>query len=255
MIALLFAAGFATQNVDGGTVGLAKATCPAEVAFPAQRSSDSSSENAVIAIRQEDGLTIATIGVREPPPTWRDQEFVLQLASGDRLRVPKSAISAWGKKGLQVHWQLPGRWGSVSIQGGTLMIGDVQVPIKLRLASGGSQNDILRRCGEDFIRQLGIDPAALVDVSFADVIKLFSVSDYPPAARRAGVEGRVLIVFSIASDGSVNSCKVAVSSGFDLLDARTCEVVSERGHFARAPAGTPPRWTSASIRWGLTSRN
>jgi protein TonB len=61
-----------------------------------------------------------------------------------------------------------------------------------------------------------------------------SEADYPPAARRAGAEGEVIVRYLIGSDGEVEACEVVASSGNADLDAVTCTIVSDRFVFEPA---------------------
>jgi protein TonB len=77
-------------------------------------------------------------------------------------------------------------------------------------------------------------PARLVSGSISE-------GDYPPAARRAGAEGAVLVRYVVEPNGAVSRCGVVSSSGSDELDAVSCAIVSRRFRFtpARGPDGRP----------------
>jgi protein TonB len=62
----------------------------------------------------------------------------------------------------------------------------------------------------------------------------FSVKDYPKAARRAGVSGRVKFAAVVDSRGRVEKCTIVDSSGNADLDARTCQLLKRRGRFIPA---------------------
>lgn len=65
--------------------------------------------------------------------------------------------------------------------------------------------------------------------------------DYPASARRAGVEGRVLVRFAVHPSGRAGSCIVLRSSGNADLDTATCRLIERRFRFepARDAAGRP----------------
>ena len=65
--------------------------------------------------------------------------------------------------------------------------------------------------------------------------------DYPPAARRARIEGTVGATVYVGSDGRVSRCVVSTSSGNAELDAITCRLIEERFRYdpARTLDGTP----------------
>jgi protein TonB len=55
--------------------------------------------------------------------------------------------------------------------------------------------------------------------------------DYPPGARRDGIEGRVVLTVQVRSDGRVGSVRVSTSSGSALLDSAAISAV-KRWSFA-----------------------
>lgn len=70
-----------------------------------------------------------------------------------------------------------------------------------------------------------------------DVSQWFSGDNYPPAAIRAGQEGKVSVILSISPEGMVTGCKVTQTSGVPALDARTCILATRRGRFSPAKQG------------------
>jgi len=82
--------------------------------------------------------------------------------------------------------------------------------------------------------------------------------DYPPAARRAGVTGSVMIRFTIGTDGRVSGCRVARSTANAEIDSATCRLVEQRFRYrpARAADGTPvPESATRTFDWLLPGRN
>lgn len=59
-------------------------------------------------------------------------------------------------------------------------------------------------------------------------------SDYPPSARRAGVEGIVYVRYTVNPDGRVGTCTVTRSSGSDALDRTTCRLIQRRFRYRAA---------------------
>lgn len=53
-------------------------------------------------------------------------------------------------------------------------------------------------------------------------------TDYPAAARRAGIEGSVSVRFTVETDGSVSGCTVLRSTASPELDAVTCRLIERR---------------------------
>ena len=88
------------------------------------------------------------------------------------------------------------------------------------------------------------------------IYQLFSNDDYPPEATANGWEGVVVVDLIIRADGQPRSCRIAQSSGHQVLDVKTCEIMIQRARFvpARDSNGravedtfrTPP------IKWLLT---
>jgi len=59
--------------------------------------------------------------------------------------------------------------------------------------------------------------------------------EYPALARRMGWTGRVVIVFTVCEDGSVEETRVVESSGRELLDRNAVEVVARAAPFPPPP--------------------
>jgi len=61
-----------------------------------------------------------------------------------------------------------------------------------------------------------------------------SDSDYPPAARRARLEGSVTVRFTVDATGRPRGCAVTRSSGSTDLDTTTCRLIEARFRYAPA---------------------
>ena len=82
-------------------------------------------------------------------------------------------------------------------------------------------------------------------------------TDYPRAARRAGVEGSVSVRFTVETDGSVSGCRVTRSTASPELDATTCRLIERRFRYEPATdgAGRPvPETISRTFDWLLPGR-
>lgn len=79
-------------------------------------------------------------------------------------------------------------------------------------------------------------------------------ADYPSSALREDAEGVVRFVLGIAADGHVTDCSIQLSSGSQVLDAKTCEILQARALFAPAEdshgVATVGTWAS-SVRWQI----
>jgi TonB family protein len=106
--------------------------------------------------------------------------------------------------------------------------------------------------------------AAAAQVSTAppgrgDVRTLFAATDYPAKALARGEEGEVVADLLISPSGRVETCSIALSSGFSDLDQATCVLLQTRARFipGKDDAGhprydvfrTPPvTWSVGSFR-------
>lgn len=63
---------------------------------------------------------------------------------------------------------------------------------------------------------------------------LFGPRDYPPEAVRLGQGGAVRLAVDVRSDGSVESCTVSVTSGYEVLDQAACLAIRQRARFSPA---------------------
>lgn len=85
-----------------------------------------------------------------------------------------------------------------------------------------------------------------------------TTDDYPPEALSARIEGTANFVVTIDTQGMVSSCRISQSSGSDLLDAKTCALVTERARFtpARDAYGKAVQGAySNRVRWVLPAGN
>ncbi|AXJ96297.1 MULTISPECIES: energy transducer TonB [unclassified Sphingomonas] len=83
----------------------------------------------------------------------------------------------------------------------------------------------------------------------------FPQDSYPPAARRAGAEGRVSVSVTVGTNGRVTACSVTSSSGNSDLDTATCNLAKRNGRFnpAKDASGNAIESTYAlrGVRWQL----
>ena len=68
-----------------------------------------------------------------------------------------------------------------------------------------------------------------------------TADDYPPTALRAGLQGISRVELDVGVDGRVTGCRVMQSSGQDILDRTTCNLLAERALFlpAKGSDGRP----------------
>jgi protein TonB len=82
-------------------------------------------------------------------------------------------------------------------------------------------------------------------------------SDYPRAALRSGLQGRVSVRFTVLTSGRIANCRVTNSSGSPMLDATTCRLLTKRLRFRPATnsAGVPIQSELGSdYTWGINFR-
>ncbi|MBB3348375.1 energy transducer TonB [Sphingomonas sp. BK069] len=80
----------------------------------------------------------------------------------------------------------------------------------------------------------------------------FSADNYPPAAIRAGAEGRVVARLTVGTDGRVSACEITTSSGNVDLDDATCRTATTRVYFSPAldASGSPVSSSyTLPVRW------
>ncbi len=81
--------------------------------------------------------------------------------------------------------------------------------------------------------------------------------DYPGSSGGRAPGGTVAISFRVRNDGRVDSCRVVRSSGEELLDDLTCDLVEERFRYrpARDASGRPVDYSlQTSFTWGQRRR-
>lgn len=90
-----------------------------------------------------------------------------------------------------------------------------------------------------------------------DMADWFSNDEYPPFAKKHGLEGRVRVTLNVDADGTVSDCTIAVSSGVRSLDLVTCAAAIRFGRFkpAHDATGNPvaDRVDMPAVRWQLRS--
>ena len=87
-----------------------------------------------------------------------------------------------------------------------------------------------------------------------NVGSFFGPDSYPPAAQRAGAQGRVTARLSVGADGRVSDCSISASSGNDDLDSATCRIAKSRVRFTPAKDDSGNAIASTyplAVRWVL----
>jgi protein TonB len=90
----------------------------------------------------------------------------------------------------------------------------------------------------------------------AHVLGLFSYHDYPPEAVNHHWQGMVRAELTVGIDGRPSACHVIQSSGYKVLDDKTCKVLMSRAKFPLAHdlQGNPVVQTirTPPIKWGMS---
>src|SRR5262249_29258472 len=63
--------------------------------------------------------------------------------------------------------------------------------------------------------------------------------DYPPAARRLGEEGRVVLELTIRADGTIHQSSIVQTSGFNVLDQSALKTSMSWHYVPAMKRGTP----------------
>jgi TonB family protein len=127
----------------------------------------------------------------------------------------------------------------------------------MALAGSGGGDDEVHYEGQRFAASGGNAPTQTngLAVRARLISGEVSADDYPPAAVRAGAEGRSVVGFTVSETGMVSDVHVAESSGRDDLDRAACRVIEERFSYspARDSDGNPISETrTQSIAWQLS---
>lgn len=84
---------------------------------------------------------------------------------------------------------------------------------------------------------------------------IFSGDDYPAEARINHWEGTAIADLTIGPDGHVAACRIVHSTGHELLDDTTCDLITKRALFNQKTdsQGRPVayRYRTPPINWSL----
>lgn len=102
--------------------------------------------------------------------------------------------------------------------------------------------------------------AALASTSGADgqaATTLFSADDYPAEAVKNNWEGKVVADLDVSPEGHVSACTIVESSGHEVLDQATCDILRKRAVFKPTTDsnGKPFEYhvRTPPITWALSS--
>lgn len=112
-----------------------------------------------------------------------------------------------------------------------------EVRLTIPLSGAAAAVAAHHRCTAQIAQEWGLDEAALAALRRRPATtNLFGLEDgdYPPAALRQAVQGRVLVRVAVSADGRATECATVATSGSPVIDETTCRVVLSRGRFRPA---------------------
>jgi len=112
-----------------------------------------------------------------------------------------------------------------------------QVLDRFALTNTAAAVRALRQCASDAMREWGIDEAALGRIrQLPQPLNHYGLDsvDYPQAAMRERVGGRMLIRVAVSVDGRATECRTVATSGDVLLDRAACPTILRFGRFTPA---------------------
>jgi TonB family protein len=221
-------------------------------------------ESRTMMVRTVPGAGKAELWFFDPkwagPTSLRYDSVDVSLAPSG-FQVSESAVSVrfHGQKGLAVidlDESFVGNLGeaeSVRIDRGGRRLAEMPVPNSARAVAS------LKACEDAMMRDWGFDPAVMRSLTrpataIGGAAKWLSDRDYPLEAIQQGQQGSVLTRLVVGVDGRIAQCAVVESSGYPVLDKRTCEVLVKRVAYEPAlnAAGEAVRgMTSIRIVWRL----
>ena len=173
--------------------------------------------------------------------------------SGNLLYVRKTSGSL-----VSVYLETSGALKAFS-HSSVLTLRSTKDSIAFNLGSPTAAFAALDECSSNLLAQWGEDTAIQAKIVTAPVIKNLSVfndGDYPDVSLRNHEEGMVGVRVWIEPNGRATDCVVVKSSGSKALDARTCSIMTLRGHYIAAvdKGGSPIRALSyTQVFWMLPS--
>ena len=141
----------------------------------------------------------------------------------------------------------------------TFRISNGSLTLELHWTGAGEAFRQFARCQDATLAVLGMDVAAMRAIHAAPKPANFpgmwaTSDDYPPAARRARMEGEVDFLLTVGPDGAIVDCRIVRSSGHQELDQRTCSLLRQRAKFAPARGAdgeTVTGYYLNRLRWKL----
>jgi periplasmic protein TonB len=100
-----------------------------------------------------------------------------------------------------------------------------------------------------------IPPPVVPPPGAKNLVTILSADDYPAEAVRNRWQGDVVVDLRISREGRPRWCRIVQSSGYPVLDQKTCEILLHRARFvpARDSRGQPAEdvYRTPAIKWRL----
>lgn len=205
----------------------------------------------------------------------KDQQYDLDFVLGDKAFGGGASIGvseSYGRKGFASRFPADFIPAFAAASGFKIYMGDMLVD-SVNLSGSAAALQTVERCLQ---AKRAVQAAAererrrfshIADDPFAgakvepkpakirsDLVLMFSPENYPPAAIRAGAQGRVAVDLEVGADGLVSGCTVTLSSGSSDLDQTTCRIFRARARFdpATDDRGEPTTGrASHTVTWSM----
>jgi TonB family protein len=155
------------------------------------------------------------------------------LLDGSATIVPQSSVTTTGDDGKSVRSLWLKRADFERILGAKRIKVTVGDGRELGFASPGAiAGKLLSACEREQMLDWGVPADQLDRAAKGPVfsgLQFFTTDDYPITSIRNEETGTVSTILTLDNAGVVKSCRVIQSSGFEALDAQSCEIMLTRG--------------------------
>lgn len=178
-------------------------------------------------------VTMGNLSRKIAPSNDIQQLDVVLMPSGEKFSGMRFAGGA-GKKALLGVGRLDERLlAKLSESHGIAFERNGRRLIKMDFPTATAAMEQLLRCGKDLLAKWGMDASALAGlkqkaVPLSQATDVFSVSDYPASALRAGKQGVVVARVDIDKDGDVTKCVAMEPKPDSALVTATCNALTRK---------------------------
>lgn len=191
---------------------------------------------AFVVVPGGDNTQIMFVPERGAAPSWRVSSLRL-LPQGTEFQV-SLRTERRGERTVTILSGLPYEFRESLAGASQLELRDGDA-VRLNLPLPGAAAAVAehRRCTAEVAREWELDEAALAALRRRPgSTNLFGLraDDYPEAALRQAVQGRVIVRIAVSADGRATECATVATSGSPAIDERTCQVILARARFRPA---------------------